>query len=639
MTADRRRTFLFHFFFGVLASAGAVGCLVSGFSLTVAHPRALGLWLVLYALLGSLTVSSHYFWLLIGSTAAALPFCFLYPPIRDQTLTLLQTVLEPLSLRLPCTFPSQFSADFPLGILGCLVSAAVTRALRGQRGAAFALPAIGLPVALCALTDSPPTALPLFLNLLVLSLLLLSRGVRRESHSQGARLILTAAVPAALCLGALLLLASPDRYAQQGDALRQRILGSLNQLPEAMLRQELSLPVFSPAGSKIDLAGLGAQEKQGIPAFTAKSRRGGTVYLRQQDYDCYTGKQWISAEGRNENFGGSGMMTDVVTIKTEQPRSAQLLPYFPVRPVTLEDGQLSNRDHRTEYAISCGSSNACPFPGSRYLALPEEAARGALSFLHQFPLPFSSTVEAAAAIGEAVSHCAEYGLDPSPMPEDEPDFALWFLQKGTVGYCTHFAAAAAVLLRSAGIPSRLVTGFKAELSPGQETAISSDNAHAWAEFYDYSTGCWHILEATPAAALPELHAEPVPPAEPSAPEDQDSAPAQCAGTAFLLALLVPALTFGQRLVRLLIRRRQQCRGTANARAIACWAEAVLLAERLQEQPPDALRSLTEKACFSSHCITPEELHCFSLYRSRCRDSLRKCPPHRRFIDQYIYCAY
>lgn len=639
MTADRRRTFLFHFFFGVLASAGAVGCLVSGFSLPVAHPRALGFCLVLYALLGSLTVSSHYFWLLIGSTAAALPFCFLYPPVWEQSLTLVQTVLEPLSLRLPCAFPSQSSADFPLGILGCLVSAAVIRALRGQWGAAFALPVIELPIALCALTDSPPGPLPLFLSLLVLSLLMLSRSVRRESRSQGARLILTAAAPAALCLGALLLLASPDRYAQQGDALRQSILGSLNHLPEAMLRRELSLPVFSPAGSEINLAGLGAQEKQGIPAFTARSRRGGTIYLRQQDYDCYTGKQWVSAEGRLENFGGSDVMTDVVTIKTELPRSSLLLPCFPVRPVTLENGQLSNRDHRTEYAISCGSSTACPFPGSRFLALPEETLRGAIPFLRQFSLPFSSTVEAATAIGEAVSRCAEYGLDASPMPEDEPDFALWFLQKGTVGYCTHFASAAAVLLRSVGIPSRLVTGFKVELSPGQETVISSDNAHAWAEFYDYSTGCWHILEATPAAALPELHAEPVPSAEPSAPEEQDSASAQRAGTALWLGLLVPALIFGQRLVRLLIRRRQQCRGTANARAIACWAEAVLLAERLQEQPPDALRSLTEKACFSAHSITPEELRCFSQYRSRCRDSLRKCPPHRRIIDQYIYCAY
>ena len=45
------------------------------------------------------------------------------------------------------------------------------------------------------------------------------------------------------------------------------------------------------------------------------------------------------------------------------------------------------------------------------------------------------------------------------MDLDSEDFAIWFLTEADTGYCIHFATAAVVLLRAAGIPARYVDGY------------------------------------------------------------------------------------------------------------------------------------------------------------------------------------
>lgn len=75
-----------------------------------------------------------------------------------------------------------------------------------------------------------------------------------------------------------------------------------------------------------------------------------------------------------------------------------------------------------------------------------------------------------------------------------------FLFNRKEGHCEYFASAMALMLRSVGIPSRLVSGFKG----GEQNALSGAfvvqerHAHAWVEAY--ADGRWRICDSTPADA-------------------------------------------------------------------------------------------------------------------------------------------
>ncbi|AMC99371.1 transglutaminase TgpA family protein [Halomonas chromatireducens] len=76
-----------------------------------------------------------------------------------------------------------------------------------------------------------------------------------------------------------------------------------------------------------------------------------------------------------------------------------------------------------------------------------------------------------------------------------------FLFESRAGYCTHYASAAATLIRAAGIPSRLVVGFLGgERHPDGYFTIRDYDAHAWVEVW--LDGGWQRLDPT-AAIAPE----------------------------------------------------------------------------------------------------------------------------------------
>jgi protein-glutamine gamma-glutamyltransferase len=131
-------------------------------------------------------------------------------------------------------------------------------------------------------------------------------------------------------------------------------------------------------------------------------------------------------------------------------------------------------------------------------------------------------------------------------PSFEP--LLEFLFHTHAGYCQHFAGAAALLLRVAGVPSRVVVGFATGEQTGKHTwAVRDEDAHAWVEVYFPGVG-WVPFNPTPAVAqadvspgLDVLRAAAVTPAGPGG-----TLPQLAAGAAALIALL---------LVTRLLRRR------------------------------------------------------------------------------------
>src|ERR1700744_3324540 len=89
-----------------------------------------------------------------------------------------------------------------------------------------------------------------------------------------------------------------------------------------------------------------------------------------------------------------------------------------------------------------------------------------------------------------------------PPPTEEP--LLQFLFHTHRGYCQHFAGAAALVLRVAGVPSRVAVGFATGEQIGSHTwAVRDEDAHAWIEVYFPSVG-WVPFNPTPAAAAADI---------------------------------------------------------------------------------------------------------------------------------------
>ena len=96
-----------------------------------------------------------------------------------------------------------------------------------------------------------------------------------------------------------------------------------------------------------------------------------------------------------------------------------------------------------------------------------------------------------------------YTLGIDTPPGQDP--VTHFLLNGSSGYCEYFATGAALLLRTAGVPTRYVTGFRITESggrPGTWVARNA-NAHAWVEAWDKDNRQWRIVEATVQESLIE----------------------------------------------------------------------------------------------------------------------------------------
>lgn len=93
-----------------------------------------------------------------------------------------------------------------------------------------------------------------------------------------------------------------------------------------------------------------------------------------------------------------------------------------------------------------------------------------------------------------------YTLYPPLLGENSVDEFLFDSKRG---FCEHFAAAFVVLMRAAGVPARVVTGYQGgEINPVDHTlVVRQSDAHAWAEVWLADRG-WTRVDPT-AATFPE----------------------------------------------------------------------------------------------------------------------------------------
>jgi transglutaminase-like putative cysteine protease len=181
--------------------------------------------------------------------------------------------------------------------------------------------------------------------------------------------------------------------------------------------------------------------------------------------------------------------------------------YIGLRPQPLSKGR-TLRLRRPLYRRIRYQGLSHPLP-SRPAALSAEERRRNL----ELPSDFSPRIrELALELSEGAANAREvadrmlaffairftYTLDVPPAGGDPLEE---FLFRHRSGYCEYFASAMAVMLRSAGVPSRLVAGYLGGEYNGNGNyyLVTQAAAHTWVEAWLGEEG-WRRLDPTPAAS-------------------------------------------------------------------------------------------------------------------------------------------
>ena len=685
----------------VLLAWGAIQAMVTAFGLPVEDPGKLLLIWTLCALAGS-GLYCFSGGSLVAVAGAFLGFAWLW---RERDLS---DCLQALITRLSRFYHNAYgwrviefagmdtdavTMDLLLICWGCVIILGAARAVVRGRGVPLAI-LLALPplISTMVVTDTPPDALPLFAMLTAVALLLLTRFVSRQNPLQGVRLMALAAVPTALVLGGLLLLCPQENYVNKAEERLDALSAWWNSTVTAPFRRGAELgQVLTPtptASASTRLSTIGPRIIIPYDVMEVTADFDGILYLRGQDYDVYDGLSWTSSTGRIEQLTPSRFATHrgTVTVTTRNSVGFQYLPSYLPNSIRLEDGRLANPAGTTEFSWSV-SRHTLPNTFSAadgyvnyssmmsYLRLPPATREWAEPYVETVlgsqglnePGEFVADDLIVECIVDHVAASAPYSLNTGRMDSSYDDFAQWFLEESDTGYCVHFASAAAVLLRAAGIPARYVTGYMVSCEKDQTVTVQSDRAHAWVEYYDEDLGTWVVAEPTPPdleGGEPETESVTAPPpvtqplTEPDA--EETTAPAEETRPnandpvnggdiqvdvdvnevrlwqvlrRFLLAAGLWLAVLIQRPIRIALRRRAFA-GGPNRRALGLWHDVEALSRLLGREPPEELLELAQKAKFSQHRLTKEELRRFTDWLSEARQELNTRPLLSR-----LWCRY
>ena len=132
----------------------------------------------------------------------------------------------------------------------------------------------------------------------------------------------------------------------------------------------------------------------------------------------------------------------------------------------------------------------------RYLELPPQLDARIPELAHS--VAFGTGSDEARAIAIALYLRRSYGYTLELPSHEVRDPLAYFLFERKKGHCEYFASAMAVMLRTLGIPSRLVTGFQSGIwNPLTELyLIRASDAHSWVEAWLPGRG-WATFDPTP----------------------------------------------------------------------------------------------------------------------------------------------
>lgn len=350
-----------------------------------------------------------------------------------------------------------------------------------------------------------------------------------------------------------------------------------------------------------------------------------------------------------------------------------------------------------------GSGKTPTFAYSKYVKevytqLPEDLKAALLDYSRQERLMGAS----ARRIASYVKNSAVYDLQTPRTPADR-DFVLYFLEESHRGYCVHFASATVLLLRAQGIPARYVTGYSVDGNIDQRNTVTEDQSHAWVEYFQEDIGWrvldptpadWQeqqepepqtpeqpttpetpdtpdLLPGEPkpeeSDTVPETPDEPQTPDEkpqdepviriplPSIPvitqpenaEDSIVAPVpqlQLTISKVLLWRMIIVVTAValiplQRYLRLKWRTHCFSTGHPNKRVFALWRHLKVLCRVAHTEPSVDARAIAQKAKFSAHTATDEELNYLVQSVSTATEALRHNSYAKRLWYRFVRAFY
>ncbi len=138
-----------------------------------------------------------------------------------------------------------------------------------------------------------------------------------------------------------------------------------------------------------------------------------------------------------------------------------------------------------------------------YLQMPEHPDMTAVRGLAE---EWASGLEQVPAIAKKIEMELKRGYDYSLQIDfsSEPDHLTRFLTGERRGHCEYFATAMALMLRSQGVPARLVNGYASDewVANGDRGyyLIRQEHAHSWVEVYDERAG-WLVYDPTPDSGI------------------------------------------------------------------------------------------------------------------------------------------
>lgn len=378
------------------------------------------------------------------------------------------------------------------------------------------------------LVNTLPDLVPLLIIFTVLFALYFSSQTRQLNYAHSGVITAVCAVILAVLITVLAVInpvADYERPKWQDNMLNtvQTLTGMKTYNGSGKISSALA-EVGNNVSSEVDFSNAGALKQTGTKVMTVVTDLNGRIYLKGMSYANYENNKWsvLTDEQANDypqDFQAFIMTANyqersTVTIDTVNKESIVYTPYYlasindTFSPVC--DVLVSNSDKTTNYSMS-----VMPFSESEldnfsidfssqvydydnfvknyYLKLPYDTKLAMLKIAEENNLTGVSTQNIPQAVKQFVSHSASYSLNTQKVP-DGRDVAEWFLNDAETGYCMHFANAAAVMLRALGVPARYVTGYCADVVDGK-AIVTSDNAHAWVEYYDSSIG-WIPLDAT-----------------------------------------------------------------------------------------------------------------------------------------------
>ena len=691
----------------------AVGCLCSAFSLPMVDHWLLALLCALTAVAGGFCYCFKLSLVPLGALALATGFLWQSGALEKG----LEAVLYRISViyhggyQWPIVQWSgssavQMDASLPgfvyfLGVL--LALATVWAVCRGKSCLWACLPAL-VPVLACfVVTDTLPSLPLLFLFMAVFFILMFTSHSRQVDTRQANRLTPMVAIPVVLALSILFLAVPEDTYTGQERArsICQTLFGDspLERLWDQVTGQTVYTGT-SVDGGTVDLTRIGIRIESSAEVMRVNTRYTGKLYLRGRALDGYSGTQWYDTGDKDwylpwpdtadMDYVGS------VAITTKYAHRMLYVPYYVrnVNSLGMYRG-LENEEKLSMYSFTVSVPPDSTVLREKYrqwnalygdfgsqpdvvrqvekqmlthcTQLPEPTKEWAQELLVEVLDGETDHYQIVQRIGSYVRNSARYDLETRRMPGRHTDFVRWFLESSETGYCVHFASAATVLLRAAGIPARYVSGYTVNVEDGMTAVVRGKDAHAWVEYWLPGYG-WAILEATPSAEEPPQQTtaptqqaqtpEPTRPEQNPTSEEQRQpegpgaepkpghADEKSGNGAWLAAVLwllglaaLVAVMVGQWRLRLHLRQKRLTTGSTNERTLARWQDVAWLCRLLKKTPSRELFELAQKAKFSQYAITEEELARFIAFREEAVAQLRKRNVFRRLWYRLILAAY